>query len=1008
MTYRDHLRSDAALLEVGDVLRAPINVLLGVSELAASTLSDFGIRTVFDLATSSTFGAADLVVRAAADPSTPEARVGALPADVVSPNGTGLADAPGLDVGALRPVGTEQAAGLKDNLDLRTIRELALWPPYQAARAILAEASPSDQVTGVDAVPSDLVPMSGRYATERAFYSLYVLADVDDPARGDGQALEEAGPLDVAAALAGPGFARPVRGARLTFDQSWFSEGVALGQLLHSLALAPGESTRVAMIDWSRQQTGTQREQEGQTEMLVADITRKRALSEVQNAVATETQSGFTNASSSASQSQVGGGGGIGLGALTLGGSFGVAKNQASSSVVTGSSGVRNLAASMSQNVADSTHQAASSARDRFASVVRELSQAEHEQLSTRVVANYNHMHAMTVQYYEVVQIFRTVVSLHRFEPCLFVPMALVPFAGTPSPATVPADRIVRRYRATLQAAALDNETAKALEPDAFGLVQARGNSSDSAIPTSSLPADVETALEATADRLRQAFGHDIVMRDGNTFELPDDCVLLGVTTTFAARTIRIASSAGGGQFDLTPVAAGAGRFRAGVDPAVPLSNLIGVQADPGPNSAQGLVTLDLSYRGTAFQIPLQVTIAQQVLPPQGIGPGSPQTTSPQPAVTFFHHEAPRSLLQRLGEDALYYSQVIWRSLDAAAVAQLLAPYTYKGRPLAQVVDPVPVDVSGNLLVFRMPWEARDLLEADPNGPLKAEVDDTDWAEWVRRHADYDSHQEDLVPLPSGGVFAEAVLGRANSAEKLDITRFWNWQDSPIPLQAPDIAALQAGSRARDDTTTPSGFATPIVAFNNPPALPDPTGLSATLGALANGNMFRDASGSAVAQALAAAALAGTGEGATSAGAQAAANLATAANKEVELAKVAAGLVTGGAVGGLGGAAGKTVSEQGAAINEGRSLDERAAGAGDAGNGATAHEAQAAEGQSGKVIDLVGKAIGGGAAKEPTPAPAPSSSSGSPGSTPAPKPPAPAPPKPAPAPAPAKPPAPKK
>ena len=39
--------------------------------------------------------------------------------------------------------------------------------------------------------------------------------------------------------------------------------------------------------------------------------------------------------------------------------------------------------------------------------------------------------------------------------------------------------------------------------------------------------------------------------------------------------------------------------------------------------------------------------------------------------------------------------------------------------------------------------------------------------------------------MPTGGFFAEAVLGRFNSAEKLDLSRFWNWQDSPIPLTLP-------------------------------------------------------------------------------------------------------------------------------------------------------------------------------------------------------------------------------
>ncbi len=226
--------------------------------------------------------------------------------------------------------------------------------------------------------------------------------------------------------------------------------------------------------------------------------------------------------------------------------------------------------------------------------------------------------------------------------------------------------------------------------------------------------------------------------------------------------------------------------------------------------------------------------------------------------------------------------------------------------------------MTGNYLIFRMPWEARDLLDA--TGPAAGTGTEPAWLEWVGKHADYQTTVEDLVPLPSGGVFAEAVLGRANSAEKLDITRFWNWQDSPTPLQAPDIAAIASGSGAQQDTTTPSGLAAPVVAFNNPASLPDPAGLSAALGAVANGALFRDMSGSATTQALALAALAGAGQGATTAGQQGVDNAAVAAQKDIEMAKIAAGLVTGGLPGG-GDAA--TVSEKGAKINEGRSLDER-------------------------------------------------------------------------------------
>ena len=31
------------------------------------------------------------------------------------------------------------------------------------------------------------------------------------------------------------------------------------------------------------------------------------------------------------------------------------------------------------------------------------------------------------------------------------------------------------------------------------------------------------------------------------------------------------------------------------------------------------------------------------------------------------------------------------------------------------------------------------------------------------------------------------VLGRFNAAEKMDNSRFWNWNESPIPLLAEDL-----------------------------------------------------------------------------------------------------------------------------------------------------------------------------------------------------------------------------
>lgn len=187
------------------------------------------------------------------------------------------------------------------------------------------------------------------------------------------------------------------------------------------------------------------------------------------------------------------------------------------------------------------------------------------------------------------------------------------------------------------------------------------------------------------------------------------------------------------------------------------------------------------------------------------------------------------------------------------------------------------------------------------------------------------------------------------------------------PGFGPDIAAIQAGSRAQADNTTPSGLAAPIVAFSNPPALPDPAGLSSTLTALTNGAVFRDVNGSATAQALALAALSGAGAGATAAGQQGVANTAMAEQKDIEMAKIAAGVLTGG----MAGSGATTVSEKGVSTNEGGSLDERAASDGAAGgtadgpvggtpdgtpDGTESHEAKAAEGPTGEALKLLARA----------------------------------------------------
>src|SRR5690606_9198311 len=181
------------------------------------------------------------------------------------------------------------------------------------------------------------------------------------------------------------------------------------------------------------------------------------------------------------------------------------------------------------------------------------------------------------------------------------------------------------------------------------------------------------------------------------------------------------------------------------------------------------------------------------------------------------------ALSDALDEEGLHYSQAIWNQLTAQEVAMTLGSYNLGGRPLIEQIDPAPRGVYGNYLMFHWHFE------------------DDEWKDWVKDQRKAAGISTELVPVPTGGVFGEAVLGRFNASEKLDITRYWNWQDSPIPHQAPDIAAIQAGSRTTNAPLESPGFSAPIINQLAPVSLPNPGSTDAIVQSVLTG--FRNMSG---------------------------------------------------------------------------------------------------------------------------------------------------------------------
>jgi hypothetical protein len=907
------LRDPYGHLEDKAALDQPTSTLLGVNAGAAAALQATGVDTILDLAQSQLFGNAVDICLLAELGEGRFAATGRIPSDVLRPPGdTPPRDLPAAPLEVLNWYGdVAQLHDLGTALDVATVRDLAAWPPYWTARDVFGRVfgPPEDGESSVG-TPGDLLPSSGEFPTERVQYeSLLFDGFVEGPAAG-GHPIE--GPVDVAALIPEEGYSRAALGGVLTFTQSWFTKALSLGNLIHSVALAPGESTKIAMIDWSRRTSAHAAEDITQGEDIISDTVRARAISEVTRAVARETQEGRSSASSKSFALEQGDstgeahlrdlninpstkavGGVTSPGVSTSGTSQGSSRGESSSTGWSTTTGERDIAASLTQDVVDRTHQASHSVRSRRASIVREASQAEREEITTRTVTNYNHMHALTIEYYEVVQLYRMAVELTKAERCAFVPLKLLDFQDR---------RVVERYRAVLAASALTPAVAQILEyPPGTAQIRATSVDRGGLAPDThdDIPGPKNQWWAQSVNMFRRQTGFDVQVTSDGRLVLPADAVW--------------------NQFSLN-VYTGSGHL---VGLAVTKTDGTTVALDGNGYTGEGVklaevASVAITTEGVAPEDSLALFIAGRYRGAYQLFPLVPLPafkSGVTTAVLTCGVISPDALAH-LVDHQLYYSQAVWRSLDPATIGIMLSQLTWpvagQQRPLVELVDPTPAAVAANYLVLRLSGEGVEQHKK--------------WLE--EKNIRVGERREELVPIPSGGVFAEAVLGRSNSAERLEITRFWNWQDSPIPVSAPEIAPVQAGSRRDPDTTTPGQLGAPVVTVVSPPALPDPAGLGAVLTAIQNGSMFRDMSGLAATIGLSQAGLAGAQQAATAAATQAGHNAEVAAQLGAKVAELVADVAKayinkmGTPGGGLASLTGG-LTGQGAKIAQGQEMDKR-------------------------------------------------------------------------------------
>jgi len=607
----------------------------------------------------------------------------------------------------------------------------------------------------------------------------------------------------------------------LEFRQQWFPLGHSLGQVVYSLALAPGESVDIAVIEWSRSDTAVRRDTVTETEQLLHQQTHDRSIEESVNAALSESQGGWSLLGGASTANAASGSATIPIYGIPVNISAAGSMLGAIGGGISQSWGNRNVAADSLQDIHDRVTQATSVYRSLNSTVVVQSTQREQNLVQTRTVVNHNHCHALTVEYYEVLRNFRVRTEFVRRRPVVLVPYSLFAFQWDTA----------LRFRTILENVLLDNSLA-----DCFDAM-ARLHLCPQIYTQSSTQASTSSAGSSSTGTTSPT-----PVKQG-TFHVYNDTVDTGININ-AGDTVQLVAT---GQVDFSPSTFGtAGKHDAdGKSEAAPTD---------GNWPAGGLRKYSLIYKvgssdwmqgGTNITLPTSHPSGLLVLAPNDdqpndnklVDPGAwnvdvwvtPASGSSTTGGSTTSSSAPSQvedtccenrLLSHLNGNIGFYSRAIWLLQDALERRVLLDGALSQFPRVREGIEDRPIAVDGNYVAYA--WN-------DPGN----EMDDG-----------IPAPMEGIVSLPTRGLFAEAQLGDCNACEVRDVTRFWNWQESPIPESAPAIQSVTPGPKGQPEPVPqPANLPAPVVQISQPLQEPNPLGLAAALSLLGTPNIFRDMSG---------------------------------------------------------------------------------------------------------------------------------------------------------------------
>ncbi len=662
--------------------------------------------------------------------------------------------------------------------------------------------------------------------------------------------------------------------------QNWSFKGLALGDLIYSLPLAPGEQQQIVVVE---QQTSLRIQDTeavyGSTQTDASAVTDSSTQATFQSAFNQAAQGG-SNFNTSSETAAATFGGGL-LGGIFGGPSGSIAGTTSGGSTTNYMDGSQNYASSAAQSVQTFAEQQSQSQRRAQRVAMRMATSSEASSVTTKTIANHNKLHALTFQYFEVLRLFDIKTVYEGVSLVCLVPLDVVWFLPpgqkknlddflTKRPASIigggriTRQQVLNRYAGLLDHSdvlkrwlpnkylsgftrleqfAADPRAIVELNSLAEDVINISANASVfpfdhlyvAAVtrwgrrlgPVEMIPnppviipgqSDPSKAFNTSDDLINYLKGQRVLPGSGGNHGTklqaslslppslsPSDIIGFEITHSIDSFTYQLATP-----FDTVVNLFGANGTKW---PPALFPGIFGILNLPGSGSISLTSTIIANQVGSPyisnFQAdlvfgssgssehyvnPTTVTVTEL---PSGIYPIPAAEISP--IFKYSDLILIENALQHVLRNMIRYSKAVWTSLTPEERVMLLEPYilSFPGMtgstvPLLECVGTEILGFYGNcmMLQFSIPRVLSDQISAT-NIDRKSEPITTGNLEnyLLNFHNLCAPNEMTCLSLPTHGVLGEAMLGHCTSGEKIDLTRFWNWQDSPSDT-APAISTV--------------------------------------------------------------------------------------------------------------------------------------------------------------------------------------------------------------------------